>query len=170
VLFLCYGNVCRSPFAAAAFVRVCADWRSGSPEVTSAGFIGPNRPPPPEALLAAERVGVDIASHRSSLFTPNDIKGADLVVVMAAEQARALRRRFRRQAATILVLGDLDPRNSRTRTIVDPWGQPSQVFDESYARISRCVLELARLLEPRTELPPIVGTTDEGRQATGGAA
>jgi protein-tyrosine phosphatase len=161
VLFLCYGNVCRSPFAAAMFARVSAGWRSGPPEVTSAGFIGPNRPPPPEALLAAERAGVDLTAHRSSLFTPRDISGADLIVVMAPEQARALRRRFRRRASTMLVLGDLDPRIPRTRTIVDPWGQPPDVFDASYARISRCVQELARLLAQRNELPPIVGATGD---------
>jgi protein-tyrosine-phosphatase len=143
------------------FARLCADWRSGAPEVTSAGFIGPNRPPPPDALLAAERKGVDISAHRSSVFTPRDISSVDLVVVMAAEQARALRRRFRRRASTMLVLGDLDPRIPRTRTIVDPWGQPADVFDASYARISRCVQELARLLAQRNGLPPIVGTTDD---------
>ena len=65
---------------------------------------------------------------------------------MAPEQARGIRRRFRDSASRVLILGDLDPLAPPTRTIIDPWGQPPDVFDESYARITRCVDELARLL------------------------
>src|SRR5262245_40093170 len=147
VLFICHGNVCRSPFAAAVFARASADWDSGPPSVHSAGFIGPNRAPPPEALLAAERVGYDLTTHRSAVFTPQDIRSADLVVVMAAQQATGIRRRNRNSGSRILILGDLDPLPSESRTIIDPWGQVDDVFDESYARISRCVTELARLLK-----------------------
>jgi protein-tyrosine-phosphatase len=146
VLFVCHGNVCRSPFAAAVFARASANWDSGPPGIRSAGFIGPNRSPPPEALLAAERAGFDLTSHRSAIFTPVDIKSADLVVVMAPAQARGIRRRFRDAASRVLILGDLDPLAPATRTIIDPWGQPPEVFDESYGRINRCVAELARLL------------------------
>jgi len=151
VLFICHGNVCRSPFAAAAFARISASWNGGPPSIRSAGFIGPNRSPPPEALLAAERAGVDLTSHRSAVFTPDDIRTADLVVVMAAEQAKGIRRRFRDSASRVLILGDLDPVSAATRTIIDPWGKPSDVFDESYQRITRCVTVLARILASATE-------------------
>jgi protein-tyrosine-phosphatase len=146
VLFICHGNVCRSPFAAALFARVSAGWPDGPPQVRSAGFIGPNRAPPAEALVAAQRLGINLESHRSAVFTPDEIKRADLIVVVAPQQARGIRRRFRDSADRVLVLGDLDPESSETRTIIDPWGQPLDVFDASYLRISRCVAELARLL------------------------
>ena len=52
VLFICHGNICRSPYAAAAARRLLPE----SVAVESAGFIGPDRPSPPEAVaVAAER-------------------------------------------------------------------------------------------------------------------
>jgi protein-tyrosine-phosphatase len=80
------------------------------------------------------------------VFSSEDVRGADLVVAMSHAQARGIRGRFRRSMASVIVLGDLDPQRPETRSIRDPWGQSSEVFDESYDRISRCVKELAELL------------------------
>jgi len=43
-----------------------------------------------------------------------------------------------------LVLGDLDPQPTEPRRIHDPVRQPLAVFEQTYARIERCVRELAR--------------------------
>ena len=143
-LVLCHGNVCRSPFAAAVLARAIES-TNAPVSIASAGFIGPNRPSPPEALASASRFGIDLTPHRSALITPSAISSADLVVVMSAAQARAVKRAYRlRQPA--LVLGDLDPGPIETRTIVDPWGGPPSLFDASYARVERCVGELTRLV------------------------
>ena len=144
VLFLCHGNVCRSPFAAAVFGRAIESTNARI-SITSAGFIGPNRPSPPEALASASRFRIDLAAHRSALITPGSIGSADLIVVMSARQARAVKRTYRVRQPP-LVLGDLDPGPIETRTIVDPWGGPPELFDASYARIERCVRELTRLI------------------------
>src|SRR6267142_6184317 len=52
VLVVCHGNICRSPVAAALLARELA---SLDVEVQSAGFIGFDRPPPAEAVAAAQR-------------------------------------------------------------------------------------------------------------------
>lgn len=144
-LFICHGNVCRSPFAAALFSRAIplADPRV---IIRSAGFIGPGRQPPASALAAAWRRNLDLTAHRSTLVTGPDVGATDLVVVMSVEQAVALRRQLGRLSGTMIVLGDLDPRPIRRRTIRDPWGGDDAIFDESYDRIERCVTELVRLL------------------------
>ena len=142
VLFICYGNVCRSPYAAAVFAEL---WPAIMPRVTitSAGFVGPGRGSPPPALSAALRRGIDLSGHRSTLVSTQAVRGADLAVVMSATQLRAIRRVGGRQSNP-LILGDLDPHPILTRTIVDPWGEADEVFDESYERIDRCVRELIR--------------------------
>ena len=140
VLFICHGNVCRSPFAAAVLARA-AESLNTRVSIGSAGFIGPNRPSPPEALASALRFGIDLSAHRSTLITPEAIGSSDLVVVMSAAQARAIERTYRVRQPP-LVLGDLDPGPIESRTIVDPWGGPPELFDASYARIERCVREL----------------------------
>jgi protein-tyrosine-phosphatase len=80
------------------------------------------------------------------VFSAEEVRRADLVVAMSPVQASGIRARFRRSMASVIVLGDLDPQGAETRSIRDPWGQPPEVFNESYERISRCVTELAQLL------------------------
>ncbi|MFW6193280.1 MAG: hypothetical protein ACOC83_07315, partial [Gemmatimonadota bacterium] len=65
VLFVCQGNICRSPYAAGAFLRALPDgWRTRV-AVSSAGFVGPGRGSPTTALRVASRRGVDLTAHRS---------------------------------------------------------------------------------------------------------
>ena len=145
-LFICHGNVCRSPFAAATFARDRRDKLGASVRVRSAGFVGPGRQPPAHALAAARRRDVDMTDHRSMLVTSEAVQEADLVVVMGADQAAALRRHFGRPRGAILVLGDLDPQPIVRRTIRDPWGGDDEAFDDSYARLERCIASLTDIL------------------------
>jgi protein-tyrosine phosphatase len=144
ILFVCHGNICRSPFAAAAFLRSCPSKLAKSIKIASVGFIGPDRSSPAKALAAASKFDVDLSAHRSTLVTPEALRSADLVVVMSDQQAREVARLH--PSAFVLVLGDLDPQPVNRRTILDPWGQSDAVFDESYERIDRCVRELAGII------------------------
>jgi protein-tyrosine phosphatase len=146
ILFICHGNICRSPFAAALFARSAPPSISQSVRIASAGFIGPRRSPPPRALDAGAKYGVDISAHRSTLATRESLAAADLVVVMSEEQAKSIRVRLRDDSTRVLVLGDLDPHPIERRTILDPWGGTDAAFDASYDRIDRCVRELVRVL------------------------
>lgn len=143
VLVVCHGNICRSPFGAARLARDVA--RAGV-RVESAGFIGPNRPCPPEAKVAAARRSVDLSAHRSQLLTADLVRSADLIVVMDPTQSQGVCERFGRLPRDVLVLGDLDPCPIATRAIRDPVDQSVEVFEESYGRIERCVTELVRVL------------------------
>lgn len=133
VLFVCYGNLCRSPFAAARFAQ-----RSNVP-VRSAGFAGSGHSPPTHAIRVADRHGVDLSGHRSTLITLQGVVEADLVVVMDPGQRVLLETLFGRDGRPVVVLGDLDPAPGADRTIADPMNQPESAFEESYARIERCV-------------------------------
>lgn len=146
VLFVCHGNVCRSPYAAYAFARALPERLADRIAVRSAGFVGPDRPPPTQALAAGERRGLDMRAHRSQLLSPELVGGADLVVVVSAEQARAVRARWGRPGLEVLVLGDLDPLPTDRRTIADPWNRDDRAFDDSYDRIDRCVSALVTLV------------------------
>jgi protein-tyrosine phosphatase len=145
IVFVCHGNICRSPFAAAAFLRACASEIARGLRVSSAGFIGPDRSTPSEGLQVASRLGVDLSAHRSSTLTPDMLAQADLVVVMSDEQEREVLPRVR-PSARVIVLGDLDPKPVKRRTILDPWGGSELTFAASYERIDRCVKELARII------------------------
>jgi len=143
VLVVCHGNICRSPFAAA---RLARELRTEGVLVESAGFLGPARPCPPEAVKAAARRGEDLSTHRSALLAPDVVRTADLIVVMEPGQGRAISERFGRLPSDIVVLGDLDPVPLALRTIRDPIEQSLDVYAETYARIERCVAALVGAL------------------------
>jgi protein-tyrosine-phosphatase len=142
LLVVCHGNICRSPLAAELLARAVAPLRI---VVRSAGLIGFNRPAPAEAVAAAERHGVNLSGHRSALITAQ-VARADLIVVMDPAQRRHICERFGRRPSDVILLGDFDPEPVETRTIRDPVNQRREVFDEVYARIARCVQELAAAL------------------------
>ncbi|HWH02182.1 MAG TPA: hypothetical protein VN674_00720 [Gemmatimonadales bacterium] len=138
VLIMCHGNICRSPYAAHRLRELLARaGRAGTAE--SAGFIGPDRPSPGNAIATAASRGIDLKPHRSRLVSKQLIDSAQLIVVMEARQADALRLVFGHLNAPILILGDLDPRHVGTRTVRDPVLQSRAVFVESYDRIDRCL-------------------------------
>jgi protein-tyrosine phosphatase len=144
VVFVCLGNICRSPYAAHAFRRRAG---SGDLQVASCGMIGPGRTVPAEGQAEARRRGVDLTEHRSQLITPELLRHAELVVVMDTRQRQTVVARGV-PASRVLILGDLDPWPIDTRTIRDPYNQPQSVFSDVYARIDRCVNALAHALPP----------------------
>ncbi len=142
VVVLCHGNVCRSPYAEGVIRRQLADKGIGDVFVHSAGFVGPDRQSPPDALSVASQLGLDMSAHKSKLITGQALQTADLVIVMSPEQAIEVAWRGPSTRSVVIVLGDLDPATIDSRTIRDPWQCGPEVFLETYRRIDRCVAEL----------------------------
>lgn len=142
VLFVCLGNVCRSPYAEAA-LRM----RTSGVEVESAGFIGPGRPPPDTALEAARTRSLDHGSHRSREITPEMLARAGAVFVFDRFNVARLSSLPVSVGVPVFWLGDLDPVWAGKRAIIDPWGKDSEEFDRTFERIDRCVDVLIDTLE-----------------------
>ncbi|HXY69199.1 MAG TPA: hypothetical protein VEH62_07090 [Gemmatimonadales bacterium] len=138
LLFLCHGNLCRSPFAAGAARRLLPAYV----DVASAGFLAAGRRSPSDAVAAAAELGVDLAGHRSQLITGAHLVNTDLVVVMDREQRRRVLAMRPGLAGRVLLLGDLDPEPGPWRDVPDPVNQPLDAFRSAYARIDRCVRSL----------------------------
>lgn len=147
ILFVCHGNICRSPYAAEAFRRLLS-LAAGSPrmEVRSAGFIAPGRPAPPNAVAVAERHEVDLTQHRSQLLDARNVSEADLVVVMDPFQRQQIAWRFGRRNRDVLILADLLPAFEDARVIPDPIDGPPEKFERVYSQIDGCLGALASAL------------------------
>jgi protein-tyrosine-phosphatase/predicted ATP-grasp superfamily ATP-dependent carboligase len=140
VLFLCYGNICRSPFAAACFNRRVAG--RGGLRADSAGFYEPSgRPTPPPHRGIVRALGVDLAEHRSQVVNPELLHDADLIVAMDLHNLRALRRRFPEAAARTFLLGLFAP--DGPALVRDPFwleaGEARQVYEELAAAVEGLV-------------------------------
>ncbi len=93
VLFVCMGNICRSPISQGVFENVLR--REGlerEVEVDSAGtgdwHVG--RPPDERALRSADLRGLDIGHLRARQVTPEDCRIFDYVLTMDEENYRAV--------------------------------------------------------------------------------
>jgi protein-tyrosine phosphatase len=96
VLFVCLGNICRSP-TVEAVVRALAAREAPDLdlEVDSAGTAGYHvgEPPDPRACQAAARRGYDLSALRARLVEPSDFERFDLILAMDRENLAVLRRR-----------------------------------------------------------------------------
>lgn len=88
VLFVCMGNICRSPMAEGAF-RAAAEEAglADRMEIDSAGTLGyhAGSPPDPRAQEASLKNGVDISMQRSRKITSEDYERFDYILVMDNE-------------------------------------------------------------------------------------
>lgn len=153
VLFVCHGNICRSPYGEHALRRDLAAAGEERWSVESAGFVKPDRPSPAEARAVAARRHVDLEAHRSRTMTTELVSGFDLIYVMSSAQARSICELFGARSEAVWVLGDLDPGPISKRTIRDPVEQPESVFEEVYDRIDRCVRVIAQGLSAPATAP-----------------
>jgi len=86
IIFVCYGNICRSPLAAKL-----AEQKISGTSIESAGFhqrIG--RTSPEKMVRIAATMGADLAQHHSMRLTSRQLLTADLVVAMDLENMELL--------------------------------------------------------------------------------
>jgi protein-tyrosine phosphatase len=88
VLFVCMGNICRSPTAQGVFHRVVEEaGLAHRIDVDSAGTHGYHigAPPDPRARDSARRRGIQIDTHRARRVTRIDMEEFDYVVAMDSD-------------------------------------------------------------------------------------
>ncbi|MBQ7655917.1 MAG: low molecular weight protein arginine phosphatase [Clostridia bacterium] len=120
ILFICTGNTCRSPLAAALA-------KSRGVDAQSAGLMAwPGSPATDEAIRAAAHHGGDLKSHRARPVTEELLKQADKVWVMTPEHWSALNQCFPEYAYKVDVLAPAIP---------DPYGGDDAVYERCAARL-----------------------------------
>ena len=143
VLFVCLGNICRSPLAEAAFRAEAA--RIGlEAEADSAGTGGWHRGEPPDrrAIAAARRNGVDISHLRARQVRLEDFERFDHLVALDGDNLRdlcALRPEGSRASLSLLL--DHVP-GRQGEAVADPYYGGDSHFDITW----RDVTEAARAL------------------------
>lgn len=133
IVFVCLGNICRSPFAE-FWMRAHA---SDPDRFTSAGFMAGGRSSPDTAIAVSRDFGLDLGVHVSRSISEIPL-GRRLWVVMEHMHLRRLVRAGIKRD-DVVFLGDLDPEPVERRAIVDPYGTSPEFFAATYQRIVRCL-------------------------------
>ena len=138
VVFICHGNIMRSPMAETMF-------RAAAPHirVESAGtFAIPGRNADARAARVATEFGYSLEHHHAQPLSPEMIDAADLLVVMDYVNYIVLTDRFPQAARKTLLLGSLEP--GAALQIDDPYEGTLDDVRKAYKRIQTC---LNRLVE-----------------------
>ena len=148
VLFVCLGNICRSPLAEAA-LRAEAD-RVGLPiKVDSAGTGDwhVDCPPDKRAQAVALRHGIDISTYRGRQVTADDFHRFNHIFALDAENLKNLRRiRPSDGKADLRLLMDLIPGREGT-SVTDPYFGEDEGFDETWSDVTRAAKALVEQLK-----------------------
>lgn len=134
LLFVCLGNICRSPMAEGAFRRVIEEEGLADRfEIDSAGLgdwhIG--QAPDARAQAAARTRGIDISSQCARRVEREDFARFDLLLVMDRSNYIELRRRAPREArAKIRHFLEFAP-HLGTKDVPDPFFGDAEGFDQA---------------------------------------
>jgi protein-tyrosine-phosphatase len=136
IVFVCHGNICRSPFAALQLERFL-DLSDKTPKIMSAGMMAlEGRSPPRTAILTARERGVEIETHRSQHLSRGLAESARVVIVFDDLNRQAVMARYP-DLKRVVCLGDLCD-GAEFDEILDPFGHDQATFRATYATITDC--------------------------------
>ena len=153
LLFVCLGNICRSPLAEGVMRHLVEErGLDETIEVDSAGTGGWHAGEEPDArsLEVAARNGVSLEGQRARKVAPGDFENFDLLLAMDSENEADLQRRSPPEFADRIVrLRDFDPEGSGD--VPDPYYGGPQGFDLVYRMVHRSCEALLDSLEKGNE-------------------
>ena len=139
IVFVCTGNTCRSPMAAAVFNDLARKRGEGASAVSAGLFATEGAPITPAAVQALQKAGIppveglEYTAHCAHTVNAQDVADADLVVGLTASHAMQLTMRFPEAASKIGTL---------PMDIPDPYGGTQEEYDLCLASLRYCI-ELA---------------------------
>ncbi len=121
VLFVCTGNLCRSPMAEGLLQHklALADLADRH-EVHSVGVWAlDGRPASPNAVAVMAERGIDIQDHTARSITASDVAEADLILVMSREHAEVIRNTWPQYDWQVYLLSEMA---GKRKDVEDPYG------------------------------------------------
>lgn len=147
LLFVCTGNICRSPLAEGTF-RAAAERLGLDVTIDSAGtgrwHIG--EPPDHRAIEVARRNGIDIARQRARVLVPEDYERFSDILALDRSHFRDIETR-RPNGATARVSLLLDHVPGREgQSVADPYYGDIRDFEITFADVSAAAQALAAMI------------------------
>jgi len=137
VLFVCYGNIIRSPFAQGYAKTILPNLGT----VLSAGYYPKKgRPSPDRAREAANEFGVDLSQHSSTILTEEITTNCKIIFVFDECNYKFVVDKYPADRNKVFFLGTL--LNYGNIIIHDPYNQDIQEIRRTYRRIAQSLCSL----------------------------
>jgi protein-tyrosine-phosphatase len=136
---VCTGNICRSPMAAGLLRQCLPDDLKQRVDVTSAGTHALHGHKAHDyAITAMSEIGIDISNHRARQITREMARGADLILVMEADQGDMVKRLLGWSRNKPRRIGEFHPQFP-LGDIEDPYGRPLEAYQVCIQTLQPCI-------------------------------
>jgi len=150
ILFVCTGNICRSPMAE-GFFRELTKEREGY-ESLSAGLAAVDgQPPSPHSVTAMKEIGLDISAQRSALITQETMEGVHYIFGLASSHVDNLIRLFPQAREKIFLLREfVEKLPTGGKDIADPIGGDLEIYKACRNQIKQGVESIIPFIEQQS--------------------
>ena len=158
VLFVCTGNICRSPMAEGLFRHVTRGRNEF--RVMSAGVGAVEGLPPSEhAVRALRELGIDISKQRSRMLTPEIVDEADYIFGMTHSHVDTILILYPQAAEKTFLLREFDETlDAYENDICDPIGGSLETYRACRDQIEQGIISMMKFMDQTTSTASGQGT------------
>ena len=147
ILFVCTGNICRSPFAEKLFKKLALQQERKGLQAESAGLMAlPGNAATALAQQVAAEHEVDLSDHEAKSVTEKRVNRADLILVMEKSHKARILSSFPGATGKVRLMRHFARFGSKTRGIADPYGLNYDAYRFCFLDIEDAVSGLVEFL------------------------